>query len=205
MKLRRKVRTLAAALAALSLCAAIAGAQESREPPAMSPEERALVEKWSAFTTPGAEHAWLAERVGTWTARVKVWATPDSEPQIFEGTAEYRMILGGRFLEDRTTATFDGGAFEGLGYTGFDNLKKKFVYAWMDSMGTSIFTGEATLDPATGVLTSVSEAPDLATGKYKKIRGTETRIDANTFRSEMFDTTPDGKEFRSMESVYRRK
>ena len=201
----RTVRTSAAALAALSLLAAIAAAQETPEPPAMSPEERALVEKWTAFMTPGAEHAWLAERVGTWTAHVKVWATPDSEPQVFEGTAEYRMVLGGRFLEDRTTATFDGGTFEGRGFTGFDNLKRKFVYAWMDSMGTAILTGEATLDPKTGVLTSVSEAPDLMTGKYKKIRGTETRVDANTFRSEIFDTTPDGKEFKSMESVYRRK
>ena len=50
------------------------------------------------------------------------------------------MILGGRYLEQRYEGTMMGQPFSGIGVTGFDNYKKKFVSTWVDSMGTAIMT-----------------------------------------------------------------
>jgi Protein of unknown function (DUF1579) len=35
-------------------------------------------------------------------------------------------------------------AFSGIGIDGYDNLRKKYVTAWMDTMGTGIFMMEGT-------------------------------------------------------------
>jgi hypothetical protein len=43
------------------------------EPPAMSPEEAAMMEKWAAFMTPGENHERLNFKVGKWEGVVKHW------------------------------------------------------------------------------------------------------------------------------------
>ena len=58
------------------------------------------------------------------------------------------MALGGRFLEERVQSSFMGQPFSGIGYTGYDNVKKKYVSTWMDNMGTMIMVMEGTPDPA---------------------------------------------------------
>jgi hypothetical protein len=195
---------IAVTIACLALLPAVAG-DEAQKPPAMSPEEKAMMEKWTAFMTPGEEHKLLAQREGSWTARVTMWMAPGAPPVSSDGTSDARMIMEGRYLEDVTHSTFNGMPFEGRGITGFDNLKKKFVSEWIDNMGTGIMTAEATYDPKTKSYRSVAKTSDPMTGKTKTVRSTDTMIDADTWKSEMFDKTPDGKEYKSMEIVYKRK
>ncbi len=45
-------------------------------------------------------------------------------------------MLGGQFLEQRYTGNSMGMPFEGIGYTGYDNVQRKYVGTWMDSFGT---------------------------------------------------------------------
>ena len=134
-----------------------------------------------------------------------MWMVPGAPPQVSDGTSEMRMIMGGRFLEDVTTSTYNGMPFEGRGISGYDNLKKKFVYVWIDNTGTGIMVGKGTYDPKTRSFVYFTEGPDLMTGKMKTYRGVETMIDADNWKSEMFEKRPDGKEFKSMEAVYKRK
>jgi hypothetical protein len=41
-------------------------------------------------------------------------------------------VLGGRFVEQRYAGNFMGQPFSGLGYTGYDNYRKKYIGSWMD-------------------------------------------------------------------------
>ena len=101
-----------------------------------------------AAGTPGAAHKNLAGMEGTWTAKVKSWMSPGAPPMENDGTSESKMALGGRFLEERVQSSFMGQPFSGIGYTGYDNVKKKYVSTWMDNMGTMIMVMEGTPDPA---------------------------------------------------------
>jgi hypothetical protein len=203
-----RVRVLVGAVAVTVLCLTLlpaVAAEEAQKPPAMSPEQKAMMEKWDAFMKPGEEHRLIARREGSWTMRVTMWMAPGAPPESSEGASEARMIMGGRYLEEVSSGTFNGMPFEGRGITGYDNARKKFVFAWFDNMGTGIMLGEGTYDPKTKTYRSVAKTTDPMTGKTKTVRGTDTMIDADTWKSEMFDKAPDGKEFKTMEIVYKKK
>ncbi len=190
----------------LSLAEVLARAEaEGHKEPAMSADERAMMEKWNAYMTPGEEHKLLAQKAGSWSMKVTSWMTPGGPPQVSEATSESRMVLGGRYLEDVTTGSFNGMPFEGRGLTGYDNISRKYVSTWVDNMGTGIMTGKGTYDPKTRSFTWRTEGPDVMSGKIKAYRGVDTIIDADSWKSEMFEKGPDGKERKSMEIVYRRR
>jgi hypothetical protein len=107
---------------------------------------------------------------GTWMAKVKSWMSPGAPPMENDGTSESKMALGGRFLEERVQSSFMGQPFSGIGYTGYDNVKKKYVSTWMDNMGTMIMVMEGTTDPAGNVITSTGRVPDAASGKIVAIK-----------------------------------
>jgi len=80
--------------------------------------------EWVQYSTPGAEHKALEQFVGTWDTSVKMWMAPGAQPQESTGTAENKMTLGGRFLEQHYEGTMMGQPFTGMGYTGYDLYKK---------------------------------------------------------------------------------
>jgi uncharacterized protein DUF1579 len=97
-----------------------------------------------------------------------------------------------------------GQPFQGIGTMGYDNLKKKYVASWTDSMSTGIFLVEGTHDAATKTCTLAGEGPDMFSNKYSKFRMVEKTVDPDHFTVTMFSTGPDGKEFQSMEMSYTR-
>jgi hypothetical protein len=71
-------------------------------------------------------------------------------------------------------------------------------------MGTGIMSGEGSYDAAKRVLTMQSTMSDPMSGKVTTSRGTETKLDNDTWKMEMFSTGPDGKEFLTMRIDYKR-
>ncbi len=191
-----KLSSLLPALALVSL-GAVGAAYVVRQ----SPDDMA---KMTAFATPGENHKLLDYKVGKWNGHVTMWMAPGMPPMESEATSETKWIMGGRYLHDDVRGTFGGMPFEGLGISGYDNLKKKFVYTWVDNMGTGIMAGEGTWDAAKKMLNSTSTMSDPASGKVVSSRGTETKTDDNTWKMEMFATGPDGKEFLTMRIEYKR-
>ncbi len=205
--MKAKVLATGVALAVLVALAApgLAGAQET-EKPKMSPEQQAEMEAWMKVATPGAMHKALEPTIGSWTVKATSWQTPGGPPQTGSGTAEDSWVLGGRFVREDFDGEFGGMKFQGLGYTGYDNLKKKYVGTWMDTMGTMVMVMTGTADPSGKVITLTSTMPDVMTGKPMKVRNVTRIVDANKHVMEMYG--PDrssGKEFKMMEIVYTRK
>ena len=66
----------------------------------MSPEQKA----WMEYMMPGPMQKMLEKHVGKWKTVNKYWQYPGAEPMVSKGTAEYTMILGGRYLK----GTFSG-------------------------------------------------------------------------------------------------
>ena len=98
-----------------------------------------------------------------------------------------------------------GQPFEGLGFLGYDKMKKEYVSIWMDNMSTGIFSGSGQYDAATKTITETGTFSCPATGEKNMWYRSEWKFvsnDQNTFS--MFMKDKDGKEFKSMEIVYKR-
>ena len=178
------------------------GAQEKP----MSKEQADMMAKWTVFMTPGAEHKVLDFKVGKWTLQGKMWMDPNAPPQPITGTSEMKWMMGGRYLEDNTKGDpMPGmGPFEGMGLSGYDNMRKKYVATWVDNMGTGVMFMEGTYDPAKKTLTWKGEGPDMHTGKYAPMRTVESLADKDKWMFESYGPGPDGKEMKGMEMTYTR-
>lgn len=172
----------------------------------MSEAEMEMMAKWSAYAEPGETHQHLAKRAGEWNYQVKYWMAPDAPPQEAAGVSKTKMILGGRFLIDHSIGNeeFEGQLFKGMGLTGYDNGKKKYAAVWVDNMGTGMMTAEGDLDASGKVMTFAGEVFDPMIGAVKKVKSTETMVDDDTWKMEMFDVSPDGGEHKTMEITYHR-
>jgi hypothetical protein len=177
------------------------GADQGRPP--MSPEMKAAMEAMQKAATPGEFHNFLARMEGTWKAEVKMWEGP-GEPQVSQGTSVNKMILGGRYLRQEFTSTMMNMPFEGVGYTGYDNVMKRFQATWIDNMTTTMMYGTGSLDATGKVMTSTMTYSDPQSGKEQVSRSVGRIVDAKTHVFEMYGPGPDGKEFKMMEITYRK-
>jgi hypothetical protein len=173
--------------------------------PAGAPNQDEMMKAWTAFATPGAPHKALEAFVGNWDVKSKFWMAPGAPPTESGGTSENKMILGGRYLEQRYEGTMMGGPFSGIGVTAFDNYKKKFVATWIDSMGTGIMVTSGTFDKAGKVITSLGTMDDPAEKRTVKVKTAVTLVDADHHTYESWSSGPDGKMVKSLEIHFMRK
>lgn len=153
--------------------------------------------------TPGEEHKLLQSYVGKWNHIVTMWMKPEALPEISKGTTETESILGGRFIHQRINGISMGQPFEGLGLTGYDNVKKHFSTVWLDNMGTGMMLGTGVFDQAKkAIVDSGSFSCPMSASGTVNYRAVWTLPEKNSFKYEMFAPGEDGKEFRMMEVVY---
>ena len=196
-------RKLSLAAALLLVCTSAYAQHEHEKKPAAPPMDPAM-EAMMKAGMPGEQHKKLGTMAGSWTAKVSMWMGPGTEPMLSDGTSTSQWVLDGRYLEQRFHGSMMGTPFDGLGYTGYDNLKQQYWATWMDSGSTGVFlaTGSAT-DAKT--MSFSGTMADPMTGKDTT---TETRLlltDADHHTMEMWGPAPDGKNFKMMEIRYTRK
>ncbi len=162
------------------------------------------MKNYMTYMTPGAQQQMLAKSAGDWNAKLTLYMRAGAPGQTQQLTGTNKMIMGGRFLESKATGTFMGLPFEGVGVEGYDNLRKVFVYNWMDNMGTGMMYMEGNYDPATKSIAFTGNMTDPVTGKNTAVRQVITLTDDNNQLYQMYQMQ-DGKEFLAMEIQYTRK
>lgn len=160
--------------------------------------------EWGRVSTPGDVHAELAKSVGSWTAAGSMWMAPGAPAMPMTADVEIEMILGGRYLKQSWDSSFMGEPFQGLMIMGYDILNEQYTAIWMDSMGTSMSVshGHETEDGAVALQGTMR---DLMTPGGRPYRSVSKVNDDGTFSFEMYDSLPDGGEFKVMEATYTRK
>lgn len=205
------MKNFKAALAGALLCAfslpALAQhdhASHAAQPstPAMDP---AMMEAMMKAGVPGDAHKKLDGMAGTWDTKITMWMMPGMAPMTSTGTSVHAWTMGGRYLEQRFKGDFMGQPFEGLGYTGYDNVKKQYWGTWMDNMSTAMMTstGKVSADGKTWEFDATMSDP--MTGKDSVQKEKLTIVDADHHTLEMWGPAPDGKMFKMMEIAYSRK
>jgi len=186
----------------LVLAASVAMAKGKKAEKPMDPQ--AMMEVYTKLAAPGEQHKQLASLAGSWTTKTKEWMEPNKPPTESTGSAEMKILLDGRFLQQELTGQMMGQPFSGIEITAYDNLLKRYVTSWMSTMGTGIFTmeGTASTDGKTITLKGRHAEPG---GGYMKHRAIWKIVDSNTQTFDMYGAHPGEKEWKMMEMTYTRK
>ena len=167
-------------------------------------DKEAMMELWKKLGTPGEPHKLFATLAGNWTTTTKEWMEPGKPPTESTGTADMKMLLDGRFLYQEYNARMMGQPFSGVGIDAYDNMTKKYVTAWMDTMGTGIFVMEGTASADGKTITLRGSHPEPGGGRMSH-RAVWKIVDSNTQTFDMYGAHHKGKEMKMLEITYTRK
>lgn len=196
-----RIKSVACA-GALIVSTALITTKVVSQPDQAQPDPEQMMAEWMKLAEPGPVHKEMAHWVGTWHQDMTHWMMPGTEPTKSTAKAVNQAVLGGRFIIEHTKGKMEFGGeardFEGMGIFGYDNIKQKHVYAWIDNFGTLLMTGEGEADATGKTITYYSEMPDPS-GMTMKIK-TETHvISKDKHVMKMFMQMPDGTWFQNMQ------
>jgi hypothetical protein len=198
------MRILSLALTSLCIMLAISPALAKDKKGQKQMDLQAMMELWKQASTPGEPHKLFGTLAGSWTTQTKEWMEPGKPPMESTGTADMKMVLDGRFLYQEFNGQMMGQPFNGIGIDAYDNIRKKYVTAWMDTMGTGIFLMEGTATPDGKTITLRGSHPEPGGGKMTH-RAIWKLIDDNTQQFDMYGAHHGQKEMKMMEITYTRK
>lgn len=167
-------------------------------------DPQAMMDLYQKLATPGEPHKLLASLAGSWVTTTKEWMEPGKPPTETTGTAEYKMLLDGRFLQQDYVGQMMGKPFTGFEITGYDNLLKKYFTSWMSTMGTNIFMMEGMANTDGKTITLTGQHPEPG-GGHMTHRAIWKIVDSNNQIFEMYGAHHGGKEMKIMEIIYTRK
>lgn len=202
-------RSMRAAVAVAAVVLITAGplSAQTKEGAEGQPDMQEMMKRWQAARTPGEPHRKLAEMAGEWDVETKYWmGGPGSEVSVTKGTTSMKMILGGLFLHQELTSEMMGMPMSGIGITGYDNTKQKYVAYWIDNTSSAQFTmeGEMEEDGKTCTYRGVMDEP-MTGEKNKPVKYTLTMVDRDRHIFRIFDPPAYGEKEPVVEMVYTRK
>ncbi|MFZ2168316.1 MAG: DUF1579 domain-containing protein [Methylococcaceae bacterium] len=184
------------------LAASVAIAKEKKVEQHRDPQ--AMMELYTKLATPGEPHKLFASLAGNWTTKTREWMDPNKPPLESVGSAEMKVLLDGRFLQQDVTGQMMGQPFSGLEIIGYDNLLKRYVTSWMSTMSTGIFIMEGTASADGKTITLKGQHPEPG-GGHMTHRAVWKIIDHNNQTFDMYGAHHGGKEMKMMEITYTRK
>lgn len=190
--------------------------QQDVAPPAGQDLETGMeagMQAWAEAMTPGEPHEFLEQFEGEWDTTMRMFWDPDADPQESKGTTTNSMIFGGRFLKQEFKGSLDMPGedgqmqpvpFEGLGLTGYNNIRKQYVGTWADSMTTAVIYLTGNLSQDEKQLTMFAQMDEPMTGEIGKTVKYVTRIEsADRHVFEAWEVLY-GEPFKVFEIVYER-
>jgi Protein of unknown function (DUF1579) len=159
------------------------------------PDQEAMMK----HAMPGEPHKVFEQFAGKWDYTLKYWMDPSAPPMEMKGSADSKTLMDGRFFSDHVKSA-DGSPmpFEGRGWQGYDNHTKKYWFSWIDSMSTSLTTGEGTWDPKANTMTWRSEGFNPMVGTNVKMKEI-AKVNADGTIHKTFFKLDGGKEVKEME------
>jgi hypothetical protein len=184
-------------IALICLCLVLAASfAMAKEKKAKEMDQQAMMEEFKRLGTPGEPHKLLASLAGSWSTKTKEWMEPGKPAMESTGSAEMKMLLDGRFLQQELTGDMMGQPYSGVGLLGYDNLRKRYVTTWIDSMGTG---------SADGKTITLKGRHAMPGGGHMTHRAVWKIVDGNTQTFDMYGAHGHGKETKMMEITYTRK
>lgn len=175
------MRTIGIGLLA-ALLAAASAAQDGAEEIAM------LQEKSREATGLTEHHEALGDFVGRWDVTISL-VMPGVPEQSWQGTAEVRWLIEGRWLLEELEGELFGRPYQSAYIRGFDTYAKNHVVATVSSADTSLLVGRApVVDPTGEIVAFYGTLDEYTTDELNKpFRSVIRRIDADRHVLEVWD------------------
>ena len=167
----------------------------------MPPDVAAMM----AAGAPGEHHEKLNVLIGIFDVSATMWMGDDTEPMEITGSVRREWIFGGRFIHEVVKANSEMGAFEGLGYVGYNNVDGQYEMVWMDTESTTVYTETGTFDDTTKLLTARGSYRDPVSGHMVHTRASVDVSNPNRHVYVAYETGSDGQERKSFEGVFTRR
>lgn len=185
-----------------------AEAQQQAAQPSPEAQKQAMMETMQKFGSPSEGHKVFETLAGKWTYEGEWRMSPEAAPESMKGTVTNTLIFGGRFLKQEISGPpmAEGmPAFEGLGLTGYNNMRGEYQTVWLDNMGTGLMQGKGRFDAATSTLSDEGSFSCPMTGEtHRWYRADWQIVDPNHTVYKSYSKAPDGNEFKSTEIRYAR-
>lgn len=176
--------------------------QQGREQPPTDDQMAEMMKRYEEAAAPGKAHELLSPLVGTFNVTAKFESPQGTITSTGKSSCEW--VLEGRFLKQDFTGMMESQKFTGIGYTGYDNSKKKYQATWMDSMSTAIFYMEGEVDSSGKTLTLTGEGMDPAAGEMKKYQHVWNLENKDEIVFEMFEVGAGGQPTKTATLTYKR-
>jgi hypothetical protein len=118
-----------------------------------------------------------------------------------DGTAEGKLIMGGRFVQIAQQATINGLPFEGVSVIGFDNVINRYVSTWVDNATNGIIHFVGTYDDPKKQLTMEAHYSDPVSRRLTIARTVTTFVDAKTWTYDEYISHQKGEKETHMSTV----
>ncbi len=173
------------------------------------------MKKWMDSIEPGKHHKHLEQFVGSWNTTTKMWFSgPDGPAMETKGTSEVKWVLGKRFLMEEHHGSMmmpdmSGGMkkvpYEGIGLTGYDNVRNMYSGSWCSNLGTNMLTMKGGVDPSGKTFRMYGEMDEPMLNVYGRTVKYVTRIvDDDTHIFEIIDLHA-SDDYTVIEITYKRK
>jgi hypothetical protein len=161
-------RTFAFFVTAAALISSMTIPAAAQQPGSTAGEKNA-VPQMTDYSLPTEWHNKLEPFTGSWNTETRVYLQgPDKPPMVTKGTAELRWSLGKRFLKQEASGEMFGKPFQGIGFTGYSVVHKRYEMFWIDNSTTEMSMGAGTYDKSGKVLSFYGTIDDPANGQYGK-------------------------------------
>lgn len=169
--------------------------------PQEGPDEQELMKKYMEASKPGEPHQGLAKYCGQWDV-LNQFQNGD-KVQETAGSAQFEMILGGRFLVQKNQGNWSGMKYDGFQILGYDNVTRKYQSVWLDSMSSGMLITEGIAD-AKGCIGMQGPMKDVYTPKGRTFYNTFEPEGDDKFIVELWHDMK-GKKEKCARFVYTRK
>jgi hypothetical protein len=179
-------------ISSLLLCGAfVAGGKVTSADPQDEKEMEKVMAAYEKAATPNELHKGLTSWAGKWEQK------GEFPMGTWNGTVNYKPILGGRFVLAETTASMKVGdkpmEFEALQILGYDNVLKQYQTIWLDTMGTGMYFSPGTADASGKTVTYEAPAKDALTPQGRPFKVVITVDGPDKHTVELWDSKKDGK------------
>ena len=166
----------------------------------------AMMSAWMEANAVTEFHKHLEPFVGRWETASKMRMAPEVPWMESKGSSEVSWIMEGRFVQEKYKGEMMGMPFEGLGMTGYDNMRKEYISTWMDSMSTTIAMTRGKCDNSAKTFSFMGAMDDPMTGtKDVPFKVVLKVVNGDKRMMEFWVPGEDGEMFQNMEIVYTRR
>ncbi|KAF0239986.1 MAG: hypothetical protein FD180_5101 [Planctomycetota bacterium] len=153
---------------------------------------------------PGPEHEAMAKWAGKWEVAGKFWMDPSGKATDSKGSAEFEVIMEGRYFQQDYKGDLMGMPYTGMEIIGYDRVMKRYTAHWVDSISTSATYLTGTSKDGGKTIEFTGKMPDPEKGGEVDTRWVHTAKGDDSFVFDMF-LQSEGKESKIMELTYTRK